>query len=639
MQELFLNIQSNDREDKIQLEKEKKRENIASEVASLMNSTLNQSSSDSHKEIMQNSLKDLGADSLSAVKISSLLQQKFKLTIEPSELLSSKVVVKDICEMIENHKKPNSNPLAFLESIKSELAAQDEGEAESLSTSSFSEIESENVTELLIESRKNSSMPRQIGQEESDSKEKEDEKIKFINSVIADLQKGKSIGMHIQEYLETNHAANTIELLTNWGIHFPLLKPASSVFSLINLNSLTAVKIQTQTGAALDNIPTSAVFLTGATGFLGCFLLSVLLEFLPENRKIYCLVRASDAEQGRNKLLKNLQFHKLLTEKFMFEFERKAIILPGDLTQSSFGLREEQWNELVETVEQIYHNGAQVNGVLPLDDLKAVNVFGTKEVIRLASAAKKNKQINFVSTISTCYTAADGFIYEDTGLMKLHHLKENNGYATSKWVAETLILQASQSKNIPCCIFRPGTISGDSVHGSCNSEAYIHRLISGIIQLRAYPDSNPIIELIPVDYVAKSIVLISSQSKSQGKSFNITNPSAWDQTNPLHINSLRYLATAIEKTLEIRLSCVPFDQWKTILFNQPSSNPLTALASYFLVGMPHSYPVIHNNTTDALAGHNLECPPQSELYVSKIIHFLQNIEKKGGLQGKKLHKK
>ena len=52
------------------------------------------------------------------------------------------------------------------------------------------------------------------------------------------------------------------------------------------------------------------VFLTGATGYLGAFLLRRLLDVLP-TATIYCHVRAPDAAAGHGRLCKALADHLL----------------------------------------------------------------------------------------------------------------------------------------------------------------------------------------------------------------------------------------------------------------------------------------------------------------------------------------
>lgn len=93
----------------------------------------------------------------------------------------------------------------------------------------------------------------------------------------------------------------------------------------------------------------------------------------------------------------------------------------------------------------------------------------------------------------------------------------------SKWVAECFVIEAI-ARGIPAVIYRPGTISGHSKTGASNRDAFINRLLCGLVQMKRYPLVPGGIEMVPVDFVAKSIVLISMQKEMLGHCYNIVNP-------------------------------------------------------------------------------------------------------------------
>src|SRR5207248_143268 len=114
--------------------------------------------------------------------------------------------------------------------------------------------------------------------------------------------------------------------------------------------------------AALDDdwqpapgTPASAperIFLTGASGFLGAYLLHDLLEATPAS--VSCLVRAPNAAAGRRRIEDNLAAYGLWDANFAARLEP----VPGDLARPRFGLDEEQFGRLAESVDAVYHNGA-----------------------------------------------------------------------------------------------------------------------------------------------------------------------------------------------------------------------------------------------------------------------------------------
>jgi L-aminoadipate-semialdehyde dehydrogenase len=100
------------------------------------------------------------------------------------------------------------------------------------------------------------------------------------------------------------------------------------------------------------------VFLTGATGFLGAFILRELAVH-PNVKKIVCLVRASDAQKGLSRLREGSIDRNVWDEDWV-ESGRLEVIA-GDLALANFGLSETSWQQLSESVDAIVHNGALVS--------------------------------------------------------------------------------------------------------------------------------------------------------------------------------------------------------------------------------------------------------------------------------------
>jgi thioester reductase-like protein len=193
-------------------------------------------------------------------------------------------------------------------------------------------------------------------------------------------------------------------------------------------------------------------------------------------------------------------------------------------------------------VDVIYHNGAFVNFTYPYSALKAANVLGTQEVLRLASQIKV-KPVHFISTISVVVPNNP-----DVSLVREQDSLDDakmpsSGYAQSKWVAEKLVTIARE-RGLPICIYRPGRISGHSKTGACNPSDHTYRMIKGCIQLGSIPNQDIQLNFSPVDYVSKAIVSLSNQKESIGKAFHLVNP----QPLPLKemANYIRSLGYPIE---------------------------------------------------------------------------------------------
>ena len=307
------------------------------------------------------------------------------------------------------------------------------------------------------------------------------------------------------------------------------------------------------------------IFLTGATGFLGAFLLEDLLKQTQAN--IYCLVRATSLEAGKQKICDNLTHYSLSDRSF----DSRIIPVLGDLSKPFFGLHEQQFQHLAGILDVIYHAGASVNLIYPYTALRAANVIGTQEVLRLASQIKI-KPVHFISTLdvfqASMYAQANT-IWEQDQLPHCEGLSD--GYSQSKWVAEKLMM-AARSRGLPVCIYRPGMITGHSQTGASKTDDLACRLIAGFIQMGSAPDLDVELSLTPVDYVSSAIVHLSQQPSSLGKAFHLVNP------QPIHLSNL----VAQINNFGFPVQQIAYDKWQVELVNVKSvDRALTPIASMF----------------------------------------------------------
>ena len=176
----------------------------------------------------------------------------------------------------------------------------------------------------------------------------------------------------------------------------------------------------------------SRLFLTGATGFIGAYLLKELLE--RTDSEIVCLVRARDEHEGMRRVRENLASYDLHPPGF----EHRVTAIIGDFSKPLFGMPQVDFDRLASEIDVVYHNGADVNLVLPYQSLKSVNVFGTREVLRLACHIH-TKPTHVVSTFTVQTTEANcGRVVTETDPLppceELLH-----GYSQTKWVSEKMI--------------------------------------------------------------------------------------------------------------------------------------------------------------------------------------------------------
>ena len=302
------------------------------------------------------------------------------------------------------------------------------------------------------------------------------------------------------------------------------------------------------------------VLLTGATGFLGAFLLRDLLH--RTRAQVHCLVRGRDDAHAAARLREALAAYGI------HDALDRVSVIRGDLGGPRLGLSHRDYERLAKGVDAIYHSGAAVNLVQTYAQSRASNVLGTVEVLRLA-ALHRTVPVHHVST--TGVFAGPGVvgrtISPDEPLSPLSGLQ--HGYTQSKWVAEKLVAAARQ-RGLPVSIYRPTRISGDSATGACQTADYLWLLLKGCTQAKAAPQLDDLaFDLVPVDYVSQAIVELSKIRSAAGRTFHLAT------------ERLISLRTAVDglRGIGYRIDEVPFRQWTRRIAASPENAALPLLAA------------------------------------------------------------
>jgi thioester reductase-like protein/amino acid adenylation domain-containing protein len=258
-----------------------------------------------------------------------------------------------------------------------------------------------------------------------------------------------------------------------------------------------------------------AVLLSGATGFVGSYLLMELLN--NTNAVIHCLVRGDDTNTAMQRIDAAVGRHGF---RSIANFRSRIKPVLGDLDAPRFGLSEEEFENLAIDVDILFHSAATINLTYPYRLLKPTNVDGTSEFIRLACTGTV-KPLHYVSTISV-FDADNYFdgrvIREDDEPDDIQGL--DHGYAQSKWVAERRVKAAAQ-RGLPVTIYRLGSVIGASDTGIWQADDIMHRMLSAAMELGQWLNVDLATYLTPVDYVARSIVELSRHESSQGQTFHL----------------------------------------------------------------------------------------------------------------------
>ncbi|MEZ8144861.1 amino acid adenylation domain-containing protein [Enterovibrio norvegicus] len=286
----------------------------------------------------------------------------------------------------------------------------------------------------------------------------------------------------------------------------------------IDLDSLCANALRNYPNATpleKQGAQSGNVFMTGATGYLGVYILKMLLDKTDDT--LYCLVRCRDESEGYNRI------RKVIADQGLdWEIDTKRInIIPGDLTKERYGLDDAQYQSLSQNIDKVLHIAALISLIAPLSELYPINVKGSANAIELATTGKI-KPIHYMSTIGVHYRLP----YEENEPPVLESVapdgpwhKPELTYEHTKYMAEQIFYRARE-KGVPVNIYRSGAITWDNTLEApfINDDAFV-KFFRTCLSIAAYPESRILISTTPVNIVADAIVEIS-QMCIQGKGEN-----------------------------------------------------------------------------------------------------------------------
>jgi len=261
-------------------------------------------------------------------------------------------------------------------------------------------------------------------------------------------------------------------------------------------------------------------FLTGGTGFLGSSLLPRLLSGFPESRITLLLRGTDDAEAAARAWV--LADSVRRNHRQIPDAAERIIHLRGDVSLDQCGLSPGTLSELVKSVTHIIHGAASIRFDQPIAEARRVNCGGTRRMLDLALqciAGGKFERFVYIGT-SSVSGRRDGPILEDeleTGQSFF------NTYEQSKCEAERIV--RDHFGLVPCTVFRPSIVIGDSTNGWTSSFNVIYiplRLLSlGLLRwLPGLPVTT--LDLVPVDWVNDAMVHIMRRKDSVGVVYHMT---------------------------------------------------------------------------------------------------------------------
>lgn len=269
------------------------------------------------------------------------------------------------------------------------------------------------------------------------------------------------------------------------------------------------------------------VFLTGATGQVGG---AVLGELLAAGHRVTCLARPKGEYAAEARVRATL-------ERLGYPSAGAFDVVEGDLRQPGLGIDASRRPQLARAVTHVIHSAALVvfEG-LDNGEPFITNVEGCARVIDFAESAGAH-----LTHISTAYVSGDR--EQSVGeAISDEPPRFKNAYEQSKWQAEQQVWAAGE-RGLPVLIARPSIIVGDAAEGRVVHFQGFYLLCRAVSKLcvllrhdpregkvLALPDfelpgelSHPI-NLVPSDYVARSVAHLALLDEAYGAVYHLTHP-------------------------------------------------------------------------------------------------------------------
>ncbi len=356
------------------------------------------------------------------------------------------------------------------------------------------------------------------------------------------------------------------------------------------------------------------ILLTGATGYIGKYLLRIWLE--KSDRKIRLLARSRAGVSARQRIVQSLQ--EISSPAEMDQWTHRWSVFEGDVAEDHLGLTAVHHDELFNGVTEIIHCAAAARFDLTLEEARRTNVSGVEHFLDSAAQIRGFKRFHY---IGTAYVAGirQGRVLEselDTGQ------EHRNTYERSKFEAE--IMLRSRMTDIPITIYRPSVVICDSQTGQASDHNGVYRVLRMYLQHRlpflpGEPDS--LLDLIPVDYVCEAIFRLANSRNAVGGCFHITA----GQRGTTTLRDIQELSSRYSGSPEFRLiSKADFDLFiagQTRHLPEAEQKLLGELAHY----LPYLFCRMWFDNSNTVAETGLTAPPVREYFPRFINHLATEI--------------
>ncbi|KAL5002470.1 hypothetical protein BDV10DRAFT_202602 [Aspergillus recurvatus] len=326
------------------------------------------------------------------------------------------------------------------------------------------------------------------------------------------------------------------------------------------------------------------ILLTGATGSLGVYILSRLMQ--RENvKKVYCLVRASSPNNALDRVLSSLASRSLPMVNVW-----KIVALPSQLGSDDLGLPSTILSDLRTSLTKVIHSAWAVNFTLGVRSFEAQHIRGVHNLISLCLSSQRPSpaQFYFCSSVSAAAGTPLPATIAEAPVFELAHA-QSMGYARSKLVAERIVQAAAEKTGMVAKVLRVGQIVGDTVNGKWNTTEAIPLMLQTAHTLKALPALDETPSWLPVDIVADAILDLSDLNETPVSSSAILRQFSHDPSTIYHVQNAKTFKWTEEllpalKEAGLDFEVLPKRQWVQRLREgeqDPKKNPAIKLLNFF----------------------------------------------------------
>ncbi|MEA2398152.1 MAG: hypothetical protein QOK25_1708 [Thermoleophilaceae bacterium] len=264
------------------------------------------------------------------------------------------------------------------------------------------------------------------------------------------------------------------------------------------------------------NSSDGALFLTGATGFLGGQILARYLE--RTDRRVYALVRAANEAEATERLGGAIAAIYGSPDAY----GQRLTAVPGDMSLPAFGAASGKLDEIADEVTEVVHAAASVSFADPLDVARGINVEGTRNSLAFAERCLERGGLRAFLYVSTTYVAGmHDARFEESDLDVGQSFR--NSYEQSKFEAERLVRE--RTDRLPVRIFRPSIVVGERSSGwtpTFNVLYYPLKLFARGLNAPIVPvRRDTVVDAVPVDFVADGFFELAQLPDPSGETLHL----------------------------------------------------------------------------------------------------------------------